>query len=241
MGIDVGLGQRVGNLFEMRFEEVFGAATQHRSEHHERGPGMRGRAGGCHVLQQQLEEDGRRHKGPQQFCSFQALDSAGPIESGQEGLHVLRAVVLGVEQQHRKQLRCPDPRRHQPVGYIVCNGWHQPAQVREHVIHVFPCAVLNDCPGGLDDRHSNPGVLMSNRLHERLDQTLSLHLSLLTSGKGSMMVLGSMVIISFRYGAKCFPHTSTVRVNISTADNRSSSAGSRISFSPSLWARHGMR
>lgn len=61
-----------------------------------------------------------------------------------------------------------------------------------------------------------------------------LQLSLLTSGNGSTMVLCSMLIMSVRYGAKCFPHTSTVRVNISTANSRSSSAVSRVSFSPSL-------
>lgn len=37
---DVRLDQRVGNLFEMWFEEVFGAAAQHCGEHHEWGPGV---------------------------------------------------------------------------------------------------------------------------------------------------------------------------------------------------------
>lgn len=48
-------------------------------------------------------------------------------------------------------------------------------QVREHVIQVFRVAVLDDGPRGFDDRQSDPGVLMSDGLHERFDQTLSLH------------------------------------------------------------------
>lgn len=83
------------------------------------------------------------------------------------------------------------------------------------------------------------------RLHEPGTQfanfTVHLQLSLLTSGKGSTMVLCNMFIVSLRYDAKCFPHTSNVRVNISTASSRSSSAGSRISLLPSLWARQGIR
>lgn len=71
---DVGLGQFVGNLLEVWFKEGFGAASQHRSQHHEGGPGVRGRGEVCHMIQQQLEEDGRRDKGPQQFSSCQALD-----------------------------------------------------------------------------------------------------------------------------------------------------------------------
>ncbi|TNN68890.1 hypothetical protein EYF80_020925 [Liparis tanakae] len=246
----------------MWLKEGWRAASQHRSQHHEGGPGVRGRVGGCHTIQKQLEEDDRRDKGPQQFSSCQALD-VGRVEGGQERLQVLGAVVLGVKQQHREQLRGPDPCGHQPVGDVVANGRHQPTQVsdhklpaaqpwtlhwrrkqrmensplcqvRQHVVHVFPSAVLNDSPGGFNGRHSYPGVLMRNRLHQRLNETLSLHLSLRASGKGSTMVLCSMLITSVRYGAKCFPHTSTVSVNISTADSRSSSAGSSSSFSPSL-------
>lgn len=47
--------------------------------------------------------------------------------------------------------------------------------MREHVVQVFCVAVLDDGPRGFDDRHSHPGVLMSDGLHERFDQTLSLH------------------------------------------------------------------
>lgn len=68
----------------MWFKEGFGAASQHRSQHHERGPGVRGRGGGCHMIQQQLEEDDRRDKGPQQFSSCQALD----VDTEREGKRV---------------------------------------------------------------------------------------------------------------------------------------------------------
>lgn len=70
---DIRLGQCVGDLLEMWFKERFGAATQHCSQHHEGGPGVGGRGWGCHMIQQQLEEDCRRDKGPQQFSSCQAL------------------------------------------------------------------------------------------------------------------------------------------------------------------------
>lgn len=53
------------------------------------------------------------------------------------------------------------------------------SQVREHVVQVFPIAVLNDSTGGFDDRDSYPRVLVSNCLHERPDQTLSLHVEVL--------------------------------------------------------------
>lgn len=57
---------------------------------------------------------------------------AGPVEGGQERLQVLGAVVLGVEQQHRQQLRRPDPCGHQPVGHVVGNGRYQSAQASHH-------------------------------------------------------------------------------------------------------------
>lgn len=57
---------------------------------------------------------------------------AGLVEGGQERLQMLGAVVLSVEQQHREQLRGPDPCGHQPVSHVVGNGWHQPAQVSHH-------------------------------------------------------------------------------------------------------------
>ena len=45
---------------------------------------------------------------------------------------MLGAVVLGVEQEHRQQLRRSDPCSHQPVGHVVSNGRHQPAQVSHY-------------------------------------------------------------------------------------------------------------
>lgn len=57
---------------------------------------------------------------------------AGPVEGGQERLQMLGAVVLSVEQQHREQLRGPDPCGHQPVGHVVGNGRHQSTQVSHH-------------------------------------------------------------------------------------------------------------
>lgn len=52
----------------------FGAAFQHSSQHHERGPGMRGNLRARHMIQQQFEEDLRWDEGPQQFRSSKALD-----------------------------------------------------------------------------------------------------------------------------------------------------------------------
>lgn len=83
---DVGLDQCVGDLFEMRLKEGFGAATQHCSQNHEGGPWVGGRVRGCHMIKQQLEEDGRRDKVPQQFSSCQALD----VGKGRERKRVRR-------------------------------------------------------------------------------------------------------------------------------------------------------
>lgn len=58
----------------MWFKERFGAASQNSSHDHEGGPRVGARVGGCHMIQQQLEEDSRRDKSPQQFGSCQALD-----------------------------------------------------------------------------------------------------------------------------------------------------------------------
>lgn len=69
---DVGVGQCVGDLFEMWLKERSGAASQHCRQHHEGGPGVEG-GGGGHMTQQQLEEDRRRDKRPQQLSSGQAL------------------------------------------------------------------------------------------------------------------------------------------------------------------------
>lgn len=52
-------------------------------------------------------------------------------------------------------------------------------QVREHVVHVFPTAVLDNGTCGLDDGHSHPGVLVSDGQHQRFDQTVSLHVEVL--------------------------------------------------------------
>lgn len=57
---------------------------------------------------------------------------AGLVKGGQERLQMLGTVVLAVKQQHGEKLRGPDPRGHQPVGHVVANGWHQPAQVSHH-------------------------------------------------------------------------------------------------------------
>lgn len=61
-------------------------------------------------------------------------------------------------------------------------------QVREHVVQVFRVAVLNDGPRGFDDRHSDPGVLMSDGLHERFDQTLSLHVKVFWRKSGKSVI-----------------------------------------------------
>lgn len=70
---DVGLGQRVGDLCQVRCQQRSGAAVQHGGQHHERDPGVGGRGRGGQVVQQQLEEDGGRHKRAQQLRRRQAL------------------------------------------------------------------------------------------------------------------------------------------------------------------------
>lgn len=57
-------------------------------------------------------------------------------------------------------------------------------QVREHVVHVFPAAVLDDGARGLDDGHSHPGVLVSDGQHQGFDQTVSLHVEVLWTASG---------------------------------------------------------
>lgn len=71
---DVRLGQGVGNLLEVGFKEGAGAASQHRSQHHEGGPRVGERGGSLYMAQKQLEEDLRRDKGSQKLSSCKTLD-----------------------------------------------------------------------------------------------------------------------------------------------------------------------
>lgn len=59
------------------------------------------------------------------------LIGAGLLQGPEDDLQVLCDVVLGVQQQHRQQLRCLHPGPHHPVGDIVTNGRKHLGEVPE--------------------------------------------------------------------------------------------------------------